>query len=132
MNLETKEPRETTASQGPEDHLEHLENLEETAPEVMQVMLDQEENLDHLDQREMLEDLASTILDPEDQRGREGRRAAADLVAAEETVVKRVSQAIKELPGSPVSRDIGVSRAKEDQEEMVDVMEIPDLREILA
>lgn len=62
----------------------------------MQVMLDQEENLDHLDQRcvylctrifggffsssvltvsthhplfrEMLEDLASTILDPEDQR----------------------------------------------------------------
>lgn len=34
-------------------------------------------------------------------RGREERRAAAGLVAAEETVVKRVSQAIKELPGSP-------------------------------
>lgn len=34
-------------------------------------------------------------------RVREERRAAVDLEAAEETVVKRVSQAIKELPGSP-------------------------------
>lgn len=34
-------------------------------------------------------------------RVREERRASADLVAAEEIVVKRVTQAIKELPGSP-------------------------------
>lgn len=34
-------------------------------------------------------------------RVREERRATADLVAAEETVVKRATRARKELPGSP-------------------------------
>lgn len=132
MNLEAKAPRETTAFQGPEEHLGPQEKLEETAPEVIQVMLDQEENLDHLDQREILEDLASTTLEPEDQRVREERRATADLVAAEETVVKRATRARKELPGSLVSQDFRVNLAKEDQEERLDVREILDLREILA
>lgn len=80
-------------------------------PEVTLVMLDLEEILDSLDQRETLEDQALAILGQEDHRVTEERRAIVDLVAAEETVVKRVSLELKEHLESLASLDLRVNLA---------------------
>lgn len=132
MKQEAKEQRVTMACQAPGDNQGHQESLEEMAPEVILVILDQEENLDLLDQRETREDLALAILGPEELRETKERMATVDLVAAEETVVKRVSLEIKELQESPVSQDLRVNLGKEDQEEGLGVTEILVLREIPA
>lgn len=111
MNQETKAQRETTVCQVPGDHPGHLERLGEMVPEVTLVTLDQEENLDWLGQKETLEDLASAILGQEDHRVREESRAIVALVAAGETVVKRVSRETRELQESRVSQDLRVNLA---------------------
>lgn len=132
VNRETKEQRVTMACQAPGDHQVYQERLEEMAPEVTLVMLDQEEILDSLDQRETLEDQVLAILGQEDHRVTEERRAIVDLLAAEETVVKRVNLELKGHQESQVSQDPRVNLAKEDREESKGEMEILDLREILA
>lgn len=116
----------------PGDHQEPLESLGEMGLEGTLAMLDQEGNLEQLDQREILEDLALAILGQEDQRVTEERKATVALVAAEETVVKRVGLEAKELQESQVNQDLRVNLASEDQEEKLDVMDILVLREIPA
>ncbi|KAG7227354.1 hypothetical protein INR49_000359 [Caranx melampygus] len=130
VNQETKEQKETMVCLAPEDLQEHQERLGEMVPEVTQVMLGQEESLDSLDPRETLEDPALAILDQEDHRVTEERRATVDLVAAGETVVKKASLGLKDLQEIQVSQGLRVNRASEEQEESPDVMEIQVLREI--
>lgn len=120
------------ACQGPGGHRGQQESLGKMVPEETLVMLDQEENQDSLDQRVILEDLALVILGQEDHRVTEEIRATVDLVAAEETVVKRVTLEIKELREREVNQGLKGNLAKEDQEETLDVTEILDLREIPA
>lgn len=79
------------------------------ALEATLVMLDQEESLDKSDQRETLADLALAILEREDHREKEARRATVDLEAAEETVAERVNLDLKELQESQVSQGLRVN-----------------------
>jgi len=95
-------------------------------------MLDQEETLDRLDQREIMEDLASAILERGDHRVREERRVIQDPEVVEETVGPREPQEPKELLETLVSQGLEESLVREDPEEMPDGMETPALREILA
>lgn len=132
VNQETKEQRETMVCQAPEDHQGYQEKLGKMVPEVTPVMLDQEESLDRLDQRETLEDLASATPDQEDHRVKEVRRAIADLVAAEGTVVKRVILDLKGLQENLVSQGLRVNLDLEDREDSLGVMEILVQREIPA
>lgn len=111
VNQETKELRGTMACQAPGDHQGHKESRGKMVPGGTPAMLDQEEILEQLDQRATLADLALAILDQEDHRVREEKRAIVDLVAAEETVVKRASPEIKELRESQVSQDLRVNPA---------------------
>lgn len=109
VNQETKAQREIMVCQDQGDHQGHKESQEETVPEATLVMLDQEESLDSLDQRETLVDLALAILDQEDHRVIEERRATVELEAAEETVVKRVTLELKELQERQESQGLRVN-----------------------
>lgn len=120
------------ACQDPGGHRGPQENRAGTAPEVTQVMLDREESLDQPDQRETVEDLVLAILDQEDHRGKEESLAVLEVVAAEVTVVRRGSLELKEPLERQVNLGPRVNLDLEDQEEILGVMEILDLREILA
>lgn len=132
VNKETREQRETTVCQVPGEYQAVQESQAKMVPEVTLVMQDQEEILEYLDQRETQGDLALATLDQEDNRVTEEGRATVGLVVAEETVVRRASLEIKELQEIQASQDLLVNLAIGDQEEELVVMEVLDLREILA
>lgn len=102
------------------------------APEAILVMLDQEASLDWLDQKEIKEDLALAIPDQEEDRATEAIRETVVLVAAEETVVRKVVLEIKGLQGNLASQGLRVNLAQEVREERAAVTEILALREILV
>lgn len=120
------------ACQAPGDHQGQVERLGKKVPVGSLVMLDLEENLDRLDQREILEDLASAILDQEEHRVIKEISAVVGLAAAEGAVVKVGLPEIKELPETKVCQDQRVSQAGEGKEETLAGMEVQALRVIPA
>lgn len=102
------------------------------APEATPVMLGQEESLARLDQREILEDPDSAILEQEEPRVKEERRATAGLAAAEGIAVRRVGLARKGLREKTVNQGPRVNPASGDQEENLGAKEILAPREILV